>query len=405
MSQQETGSGGPLRGLKVVEVASFVAVPAAGAMLADLGADVVKVEVPNGEIYRKGRPAFQGFDSDFPESPGFQMDNRGKRSMALDLTRPEARAALLRVIDGADVVLTNLLPERRKKYGLDHASLRARKPSLVVGAISGYGIDGPREDEPAFDYTAYWARGGLMDLMRDAGVPPSMQRPGIGDHAAASNLVCGLLAGLRERDRSGEGCYVDVSLRNTALHIMGTDAATTLVTGVAPGRHDRKAPLNALWNTYPVAGDDRWLMLCMIEPDRYWDVFCRAIGRQDLLEDERFADGWARTSNAAALVAELEETFAGKTLPEWEKVLNESRLIWAPVKRIDEVVEEPSARAHRYFHTLEHAEAGEFETVSLPIQMEGHDLTPRRAAAPLGADTRAVLAEAGLSEREIDEAV
>ncbi|NNL64703.1 MAG: CoA transferase [Myxococcales bacterium] len=403
MSENESGAGGPLRDLKVVEVASFVAVPAAGAMLADLGASVVKVEVPSGEIYRKGRPAFQGFDSDFPESPGFQMDNRGKRSMALDLTRPAARAALLRVIDAADVVLTNLLPERRRKYGLDHDSLRARKPSLVVGAISGYGMDGPRADEPAFDYTAYWARGGLMDLMRDAGVPPSMQRPGIGDHAAASNLVCGLLAALRERDRTGEGAYVDVSLRNTALHIMGTDAATTLVTGVAPGRHDRKAPLNALWNTYPVAGDDRWLMLCMIEPDRYWDSFCRAIGREDLLVDERFADGWARTRNAAALVAELETTFAGKTLAEWEKVLEESRVIWAPVKRIDEVVEEPSARAHGYFHTLRHAEAGEFDTVSAPIQIDGHDLKPAAAAAPLGADTRAVLAEAGLSEQEIDE--
>ncbi len=395
-------STGLLSDLRVVEVASFVAVPAAGAMLADLGANVVKVEVPNGEIYRKGRPAFQGFDSDFPESPAFQMDNRGKRSVALDLRRADVREALLRVIDDADVMITNLLPERRRKYGLDHETLLARKPSLVIGGISGYGLGGPRENEPAFDYTAYWARGGLMDLIRDEGVPPSMQRPGIGDHAAASNLVVGVLAALRERERTGKGTYVDVSLRNTALHILGNDAANSLVTGQAPKRHDRKAPTNPLWNTYPVAGEDRWLMLCMIEPDRYWDTFCRAIGREDLLADERFADGWARTANAAELVTELETTFVKRTLEEWEKVLGEARLIWAPVKRIDEVPNDPSAREHGYFHELEHAEAGRFETITCPIRIDGHDLRRPAAASPLGADTRAVLAEAGLGESEID---
>lgn len=395
-------SSGPLSDVRVVEVASFVAVPAAGAMLADLGAQVIKVEVPHGEIYRKGRPRFQGFDSDFPESPAFQMDNRGKRSAALDLSRADVREALLRVIEAADVMITNLLPERRRRYGLDHESLLARKPSLVVGGISGYGLGGPRENEPAFDYTAYWARGGLMDLLRDADVAPSMQRPGIGDHAAASNLVVGLLAALRERDRTGRGTYVDVSLRSTALHILGTDVSNALVTGECPKRHDRKSPTNALWNTYPVADEDRWLMLCMIEPDRYWEVFCRAIGREDLLADERFADGWKRTTHAADLVAELEATFRTRTLDEWEKVLGDARLIWAPVRRADEVARDVSAREHGHFHEIEHVEAGPFETVSCPIRILGHDLQRRAAAAPLGADTRAVLAEAGLAEAEID---
>ena len=398
---------GPLRDLRVIEVASFVAVPAAGGMLADLGAQVTKVEVPAGELYRKGRPRFMGIDSDFPESPAFQMDNRGKRSMTLDLTKPKARAALLRVLERADVMLTNLLPERRRKYGLDHETLLARFPRLVMGAISGYGLGGPREDEPAFDYTAYWARGGLMDLMRDAGVPPSMQRPGVGDHAAASNLVCGVLAALRERDRTGRGTYVDVSLRNTALHILGNDAAIALATGHSPPRHDRKRPTNALWNSYPVGGDvdqdERWLLLCMIEPDRYWDLFCRAIGRSELVADERFANGWTRAQHAAELVVELEATFAKKPLEEWEKILNEARLIWAPVKRIHEVAQDPSAREHGYFHRVTHGEAGEFETVSPPIRIEGHDLKRPAAAASLGAHTREVLAEAGLSPEEIDE--
>jgi len=400
-------SGGPLSDLRVIEVASFVAVPAAGGMLADLGAQVVKVEVPAGELYRKGRPRFMGIDSDFPESPAFHMDNRGKRSMALDLTKPAAREALLRVIGSADVLLTNLLPERRCKYGLDHETLLARFQRLVIGAISGYGLGGPRENEPAFDYTAYWARGGLMDLMRDLGVPPSMQRPGIGDHAAASNLVCGVLAALRVRDGTGRGTYVDVSLRNTALHILGNDAAIALATGVAPNRHDRKQPSNPLWNSYPVGGDvnadDRWLMLCMIDPDRYWEVFCRTIGREDLMADERFADGWGRTAHSFELVAELERTFATRSLEEWEKILDAARLIWAPVKRIEEVAQDPSAREHGYFHRIEHPEIGSFETVSPPVRIEGHDLKRAAAAAPLGAHTREVLAEAGLSETEIEE--
>jgi crotonobetainyl-CoA:carnitine CoA-transferase CaiB-like acyl-CoA transferase len=397
---------GPLGDLRVVEVASFVAVPAAGGMLADLGAEVIKVEVPRGEIYRLGRPAFMGFDSDFPESPAFQMDNRAKRSLTLDLTRPEAREALLRVVEGADVLLTNLLPERRTKYGLDHESLLERFPRLVVGAISGYGLGGPRENEPAFDYTAYWARAGLMDMVRDAGAPPSMLRPGMGDHAAASNLVAGVLAALRERDRTGRGTLVDVSLHATGLHVLGNDASIALVVGGSPSRHDRKKPTNPLWNSYPVGGDvgeeDRWLMLCMIEPDRYWSALCTAIGREDLAADERFADSWGRTANAAALVAELERTFATKPLAEWEKILNEARIIWAPVRRVHEVAEDPTIRAHGYFHDVEHDEAGTFETVSTPIRIHGHALRPRRAAAPLGAHTREVLAEAGLSDDEID---
>jgi len=398
---------GPLADLRVVEVASFVAVPAAGGMLADLGAEVVKVEVPKGEIYRLGRPAFMGIASDFPESPAFQMDNRAKRSMALDLTKPAARDALLRVVEGADVLLTNLLPERRTKYGLDHEGLLERFPRLVIGAISGYGLGGPRENEPSFDYTAYWARGGLMDMMRDAGVPPSMLRPGMGDHAAASNLVAGVLAALRERDRTGRGTFVDVSLHGTALHILGNDASIALAVGEAPKRHDRKKPMNPLWNSYPVGGDvgeqDRWLMLCMIEPDRYWATFCAAIGREDLLVDERFADAWGRTANAAELVVELERTFATKPLAEWEKIMNEARLIWAPVRRVAEVAEDPTIRAHGYFHEVEHEQAGAFETVSTPIRIQGHALRPRRAAAPLGAHTREVLAEAGLSDAEIEE--
>jgi crotonobetainyl-CoA:carnitine CoA-transferase CaiB-like acyl-CoA transferase len=195
----------PLDGIKVIELASFVAAPAAGALLADMGADVVKVEVPAGEVYRYSMPKVFGMESDFPEAPAFQMDNRGKRSLALDLEKPEARAALGRLVEQADLFLTNMLPGRLERYGFAPEALLKSRPELVIGRLSGYGPDGPEANTPAFDYAAYWARTGLMDMMREPDSPPAFQRAGVGDHAASLALVSGLLAALRVRDRDGVG--------------------------------------------------------------------------------------------------------------------------------------------------------------------------------------------------------
>jgi crotonobetainyl-CoA:carnitine CoA-transferase CaiB-like acyl-CoA transferase len=391
----------PLDGVRVVEVASYVAVPAAGALLADLGAEVVKVEVPRGELYRRTRPKYAGYVTDFPENPPFHMDNRGKRSLAVDLTRPEARAAVVRLIERAEIFITNLLPVRRRRFGLDHETLLARHPRLVMGAINGYGIAGEEADRPAFDYAAYWARTGLMDMMRDEGLPPSLQRPAVGDHAAAVNLVCGILAAMRLRDATGRGQYVDVSLLQTGLHILGSDIANALVTGERARRHDRRAPLNPLWNSYPVAGG-RWLLLVMVDPEPYWPKLCGALGREDLLADQRFADAWSRSANATVLAQEFEDTFRSKTLEEWRPVLDAAGLIWAPVLRVDEAVQDPQARSMGYFYEIEHPTAGRFETVAPPFRIEGVALGTERAASPLHADAQAILREVGLGEGEIE---
>lgn len=392
----------PLESVRVVEVAHYVAVPAAGALLADLGADVIKVEPPpEGEIYRRARLRYMGYDHDFPEYPPFEMENRGKRSILLDLGRPEARDALLRVIDQAEIFITNLLPARRRKYGLDAETLLARHPRLVFGAISGYGRLSPESDTPAFDYTAYWARTGMMDAMRDEGVPPSLLRPGVGDHAAAVSLVCGILAALRLRDATGQGRTVDVSLMQTGFYCLGNDVANALVSGQPTKRHDRRTPLNPLWNSYPVAGD-RWILLVMIEADRYWPRLCAALERPDLLEDERFADGFARTAHAAELVQELEAMFRSRTLEEWAPRLDGAGLIWAPVLRTDEAVRDPRARAAGSFLELEHPTAGRFESVAPPFRIEGVELGSRRGAPALDADAEDVLREAGVDPKEIE---
>lgn len=391
----------PLEGIRVVEVAHYVAVPAAGTLLADLGADVIKVELPpRGEIYRRSKPRYAGYASDFPENPAFHMDNRGKRSIALDLARPEARQALLRLIERADVLLTNLLPHRRAKYGLDPDSLRARHPGLIVAAISGYGLGGEEADRPAFDYAAYWARTGMMDLMHDEGVPPSLQRPGVGDHAAASNLVVGILAALRMRDATGEGRYVETSLLQTGLYVLGNDVALALVTGAPVRRHDRSAPANPLWNSYPVAGG-RWLLLVMVDSDPYWHPLCRALERPDLAAEPRFGDARARARASAELVRALEGSFAAHPLEAWAPRLDAEGLIWAPVRRIDEATRDPQARAIGAFRELEHPEAGPFTTVGPPLRMEGVALGAGRAISSVGADAEAVLRDAGLGEDEI----
>jgi crotonobetainyl-CoA:carnitine CoA-transferase CaiB-like acyl-CoA transferase len=391
----------PLEGIRVVEIAHYVAVPAAGALLADLGADVIKVEQPpRGEIYRRGRPKFSGYATEFPEGPGFHLDNRGKRSLMLDLTDPESRGALLRLVDTADVVTMNLLPGRRLKYGLDHESLLARKPGLVVAAINGYGGIGPEGDRPAFDYAAYWAGSGMMDLMRDEGLPPSMLRPGVGDHAAASNLVVGILAALRMRDATGKGRYVEVSLLQTGLYILGCDAAMALVAREPIRRHDRKTTLNPLWNSYEVAGG-RWIMLVMIDPTVYWPRLCQAIERPELVEDPRFAEPFTRTRNAPALIAELEQAFARRSLEEWRPRLDAAGLIWSPVARIDEVLDDPHAREMGYFTRLEHPSAGPFDTLAPPVRIEGVPLGSSRACSAVDGDADAILREAGLDDSEI----
>jgi crotonobetainyl-CoA:carnitine CoA-transferase CaiB-like acyl-CoA transferase len=394
----------PLAGIRAVEIASFVAAPAAGALLVDLGAEVVKVEVPRGEIYRYSTPRTAGYKSDFPEAPHFQMDNRGKRSLTLDVTRPAALGALRRVIGQADVVLTNLLPQRQRKYGLDAETLRAERPALIHASLSGYGPAGPDATSPAFDYTAYWARAGFMNSMRDDDVAPSFLRPGVGDHAAALALVTGILAALRVRDRSGEGQVVDVNLMHMGFYIQGNDAANTLATGQSPPNHDRHRPRNPLWNHYPTQ-DGRWLFLVMIESDRYWPELCRALGLEELAADERFAGAVARYRNSELLTGLLAARIGLHPLDEWCERLRGAQLIWSPVRTLAEAVADPQAEAAGIFQEIEHPVAGRFRTVSAPLRLSGFELRSARPAPALGADSRAVLAEAGLAAVEIEQAL
>ena len=390
----------PLAGVRVVELATFVAAPCAGALLADLGAEVIKLEVPQGELVRHTRPRMLGFKSDFEGAPPFEMDNRGKRSLTLDLKQPAALDALGRVLDSADVFLTNMLPGRRTRFGIDPESLLARCPRLVYASLTGYGLQGEEADTPSFDYAAYWARTGFMDLTRAPGQTPAFLRPGTGDHAAGLSLVCAILSALRVRDQTDRGQLVDVSLLQMGFYIQGNDMAQTLVTGQSPPPHDRNAPRNPLWNLYETSGN-RWLMLVMIDSQRYWRGFCEAIERPELADDQRFSGPVERYRNSAALVAILDDLFATRSLPEWETFLKDRPVIWSPMKEMAEAAQDPQARRMGYFETVDHPRHGPFETVGPPFKMSAAELVGNRPAPELGVDTHAVLREAGLSDAEI----
>jgi len=398
--EKSPGAVAPLAGIRVVELASFVAAPAGGALLADLGAEVIKVEVPQGEVYRYSRPKFAGVKSDFPEAPQFHMDNRGKRSLALDLGADGADEVLRRVIDGADVLLTNMLPGRLERFRLDPTSLRKRRPELICALLSGYGPEGPEASTPAFDYTAFWARTGFMHQLHEPDASPAFLRPGTGDHAASLSLVTGILAALRIRDQTGQGQVIDVNLLHMGFYIQGNDAAIALATGENPQRHDRRRPRNPLWCQYQT-GDGRWLFLVMIESERYWPALCEAVERPGLATDERFADPIARYRNSETLTEILGAVFASRSLVDWEAQLGKFRLIWSPVKTLVEGTNDPQAALMGVFPEVEHPRAGRFRTVAPPMRMSGYPMPEGRLGPELGADTEAILFEAGLSDEEV----
>ena len=388
---------GPLAGVRVLEIANYIAVPAAATLLAELGADVVKVEVPWGEVYRHSTPRRNGYENDFPTSLPYEMDNRGKRSVALDLALPQSQDALRALISRSDVVMTNVLPARLAKFGLDAESLRREHPVLILARMGGFAADGPQADDPGFDQTAFFALSGLMDQQRDPDSPPAFPRPGAGDHSAALALVSGVLAALRLRDQTGEGQIVDVNLQQVGLYVNGNDTSQSLVTGEVPPRHDRRAPRNPLWNFYRCA-DERWLFLVMLDSNAYWSRFVEAVGLPELGQDERFGDAVGRYRNNRALVERLDTRFAERTLAEWTAHFESHKVIAAPVRTVAEAAADPNGEANGNFAVVDHPEYGPFRTVTPPFRLSGHPLTGTAPAPGLAADTETVLREAGLDD-------
>ena len=390
----------PLDGVRVVEVAGWMAAPGAAAMLADLGADVVKVEPLRGDPVRG---VIRQPEVEQPFDAPFQMDNRGKRGIAVALDRPEGQELVRRLVDASDVFLCNLLGRRQARFGLDADALLARHPRLVHATLTGYGLDGPDAARPGFDITTFFGRGGITHAITEPGGQAPRARPAQGDHAAALAMLAAVLTALRLVERTGQGQVVDVNLLATAAWTMSTDLSSTLVDGQDPPVLGRRRRRHALQESFRTA-DDRWILLFMPEP-HWWPRFCDTVGRPEWAQDPRFETVATRFEHMPEITDLMDEVFATRTLQEWGRAFDEAGLTWGPAATVSEVAADPHLAATGAFPEVEHPTAGSFRTVALPMRLRGVDIGPRGPAPELGQHTREVLRGLGLSDAEVDAAV
>jgi crotonobetainyl-CoA:carnitine CoA-transferase CaiB-like acyl-CoA transferase len=393
---------GPLSGLRIVEVANMMAAPSAGAILADLGADVVKVEPPTGDILRGAHRVVGPGAGPGPHPDAyFTVDNRGKRSLVVDLGRDAGVAVVHRLVERADVFITNLTDERRVRYRLTPPDLLAVQPRLVYSSVGGYGSTGPAAGKPGYDWTAFFARGGVSSVIGEPDDPPLAFRPGQGDHTTALALLVAILTALRERDRSGAGQVVEAALFQVAAWTLASDLAASLVDGEQPRRFARRDWPNPLTCRYRCA-DGKWVALCMPGPRDYWDGFCIALERTEWIFDERYAEVAVRLQHAAELIAAIDERLAELPRDDWGRRFDEAGVIWAPVQQLPELIDDPQAAAMGLFQpVLDEANGLDFRTVGVPFRMHGADIAVRGPAPGLGQHTQQVLAEAGFDADEI----
>jgi crotonobetainyl-CoA:carnitine CoA-transferase CaiB-like acyl-CoA transferase len=380
---------GPLDGVKVVELGVWVAGPAAGGILADWGADVVKIEPPAGDPARTfGR--MLGVEDG--SNPPFEMDNRGKRSVVLDVTTERDQEIARALLDDADVFLTNVRPAGLARVGLDFDSVAARNPRLVYGLITGYGERGPDADRPAYDVAAFWARAGLAHLLTRPGDTPPFQRGGMGDHAAGMTLAAAVCAALVARRRTGTGQLVSTSLYRQGAYTVSFDLNTFLMTGSSIAIGQRETMGNPCMNNYATADGKRFWVVGL-QAGRHWPPLCRAVGRSERLTDPRFASAYDRAVNAAQLIAELDEIFATKTLDEWAEVFaGEPDFFWAPINSLDDVVADEQFHAAGGIVYVPDGDAA-VPMVATPADFHGTPAEPRSVAPTLGQHTEDVLAE------------
>jgi crotonobetainyl-CoA:carnitine CoA-transferase CaiB-like acyl-CoA transferase len=381
---------GPMEGIKVVELGVWVAGPAAGGILADWGADVIKIEPPAGDPGRMFRWMLGG--ADLGTSPPFEMDNRSKRSIVLDLTTEESRLIALELISAADVFLTNVRVAALQRLGLDFETVAARNTRLIYGLITGYGETGPDADWPAYDIAAFWARSGLAHLLTRPGDTPPFQRGGMGDHMAGMTLAAAVCAALVARDRTGAGQLVTTSLYRQGTYTVSFDLNTYLLTGHTIAIGQRESMANPCMNNY-AAGNGRRFWIVGLEADRHWPALCRAVGRTDWLTDPRFADARARAANARELIAELDQIFATKPLEEWAEVFaTEPDFFWSPINSIEDVMADEQFHAAGGIVGVPDGD-GTVPMVATPADFHGTPWAPRSTAPELGEHTDEVLAE------------
>jgi crotonobetainyl-CoA:carnitine CoA-transferase CaiB-like acyl-CoA transferase len=378
-------------GLRVVELGVWVAAPAAAALLADWGADVIKVESPAGDPMRQVFGSL-GIDSDMP-NPAFSLDNRGKRSIVLDLRRPEGRQSLDDLLATADVFISNLRPDSLEGLGLEPGSTVARHPHLVYCSISGYGLHGEDRNRPTYDIGAFWARSGLSMQMADHDGNPLNARGGIGDHITGLAALGGLLAGVMEQRQTGRGRVVEVSLLRTGTYVLGWDLGLQMTLGKVARAEARDRNQAPLMNPYRAA-DGAWFFLTGLEAGRHIAAVCRALGHPELLEDPRFADASSIRRNRVEVIAILDQLIAERPMAAWAERFDEEGVWWAPAQTPAEVVVDPQLLDNDGIVEIEGGGRGPVQrSVNGPVSFSDVAGGPRAPVPGLGEHTEEVLAE------------
>jgi len=388
---------GPLEGIRVLELGFWVAGPAAAGILADWGAEVIKLEPPTGDPMRG--LFLQAAGVDVPINPPFELDNRGKRSIAVNLQLEEGRAVARRLIERADVLVTNLRLAALARVGLDFPGVHVLNRRLVYCHLTGYGTDGPDRDRPAYDVGAWWARSGVAMSLAPKGSEPPQQRGGMGDHTTAIAAVSAVCAALVARQRSGVGQFVSTSLLRTGVYVLGWDVNTRLRLGRLESPYDRHHIPNPLVNCYRAA-DGRWFWLLGLQADRHWPDLLRAVDHAELRDDPRFADIRVRREHATDCVAALDAIFATRPLAHWTAAFDAAGMWWAPVQTIGEMLDDPQARAGGVFTPVAVAE-GEADMVASPADFAGTPCATAAMAPEFGQHTEEVLLELGYDWAQI----
>ena len=383
-----------LDGIRVIDAASFIAGPVAATVMADLGAQVIKVEPPAGDTYRLRNAGYPPSPYNFP----WIVDNRSKRGLALDLRAEAGQRVLHRLIAGADVFVTNVPLDGRARLGVRWEDLAPLNPRLIYASITAYGETGAEAARPGFDSTALWARSGLMDLVRPSpDSPPARSLPGMGDHPTGMSLFGAIMAALYQRERTGRGAMVSTSLLANGLWLNAIPVQGILCGARTVVRPPREEAVDALGNLYR-SRDGRWFLIALTPDGRRWQDFAAEIGRPELHADPRFATPAARRTNARALIGILDAVFAAREWGEWRAILEASGIAFGVVGTLEDVPHDAQMRDSGALVPIDDPRAGARLTVSSPLAISGQEKVPATMAPGIGEHSVEILREAGLAE-------
>ena len=384
-------------GLKVLDCASFIAAPAAATVLSDFGADVIKIEPPlTGDPYRNlpNLPGYPHSEHNF----AWMLEARNKKSLALDLSKPEGQVVLHRLAAQADVFITNYPPQVRERLGITHAHLAPQNERLIYASFTGYGEKGEEANKPGFDSNAYWARSGLMDLVRaDEHTTPARSIAGMGDHPCAMAFYSAIVTALYKRERTGKGSHVSSNLMANGVWAASVLAQAKLVGAKFGERRPRERALNAVTNHYQCK-DGRWLILSLLNEDRQWPTLARCLGREDLVTDPRFEAKKERHARSLELIKIFDDVFATKDLAEWRKILDGNGLVFGVVGILDDI---PTDKQMLDNEILVPFENDTMLTISSPIWVDGSKKVQPRKPPGIGEHSDEILRNAGYDDAAI----